>query len=157
MSNISVSQCHDGMLPARWDCDLERRGQDRNILAQMSTLYPASVAGRYSSPPSKVPRQVALIGKSGGKGYLRQRKLGLTEHPLHLLQASIQKITVRWHSDGLVECASEMMRGQPGEGSQIVEAHFLVQVRVNVLADPLGQCRRQPAAARRCRLVDGRM
>ena len=104
-----------------------------------------------------MPRQVALIGKSGGEGYLRQRHLGLTEHPLNLLQASIQKITVRWHSDGLVERASEMMRGQPGESRQIVEAQFLVQVRVNVLADPLGQRRRQPPAAGRWRLVDGRM
>jgi hypothetical protein len=104
-----------------------------------------------------MPRQVALIGKSGGKGYLRQRQLGVAEHPLNLLQASIQKITVRWHSDGLVERASEMMRGQPGQRSQIVETDFLLQVGVDVLADPLCQCWRQPPTAGRRRLIDWQM
>ena len=95
---------------------------------------------------------MALVGKSGRDRDFRQRKLGLTKHALRSIQPPAQKVAVRRHSHRLVECPCEMMSGKPRHRSQRLQPDFLVQMGFDVLADALGEYRRQPPTAGRERL-----
>src|ERR1700730_11957368 len=103
-------------------------------MQQDLTSTPAGQTGGHSSPPPEVPGEMALVGKSGCECDLGQRKLRLTKHSLDAFEPPAQNITVRRRPDGLVKGACEMMSGEPGQSSQILETYFLVQVRFNVLA-----------------------
>jgi hypothetical protein len=94
-----------------------------------------------------MPGQMALIGKSGRNRYFRKRESGFAQHSLGALQTPAQKVTVGRHPHRLVEAAREMMRGEPCHGSQCIEAYFLFQMRLYILADALRDYRRQSSAS----------
>ena len=84
-----------------------------------------------------MPRQMALVGKSGYGRYFREREPGFMQHSLGTFQTPAQQVAVGRHSYRLVEGAREMMRGEACHGSQGLQAYFLVQMRFHILADAL--------------------
>src|ERR1700677_2802987 len=108
---------------------------------------PSRQPRRHPGAAPEVARQMTLVGKARRRRDFRQRKLGFAKHVLGSFQPPAQKVAVRRHSHCLVECPYEMMNRMPRHRSQQLQPDFLVQMRFDVLADPLRDYWRQSSTA----------
>src|SRR5258708_39931597 len=95
-----------------------------------------------------MPSEMTLVGKPGGQGDFRQRQLSLTEHVLNVLEAPLQQISVRRHSNRFSESTCEMVRGKPCHGSETAEANLLIEMRFDVFANSVCSRGAKASAAR---------
>ena len=98
------------------------------------SFQPAGETRGHASQSAEMSSEMTLVGKPGGQGDFRQRQLSLTEHVLNVLEAPLQQISVRRHSNRFSESTCEMVRGKPCHGSETAEANLLIEMRFDVFA-----------------------
>ena len=101
------------------------------------SFLPAGKTWGNARQSAEVPTEVTLVGKPDGQRDLGQWQLSVTKQMLNMFEASLQQIAVRWCSNRLSESPCEMVRGKSGHGSKSFEAYSLVEMRFDVLADPM--------------------
>ena len=95
---------------------------------------------------ANVPGKVTLICEARVLRYFRQGKLSSAKHMLRVLNALLQHIAVRRHSDRLLERTREMMYRQAGHLGQHFQTHVLIEIGINVFANAMRTSGWEPTA-----------
>ena len=78
-------------------------------LDQTLASRPPKLSGRDAEHPTKMPRQMALIGKAHRVGNLRQCEIGMSQHVACAFDPLLDEIVVRGNAGRLLEASREMM------------------------------------------------
>ena len=105
-------------------------------------MFPTDRAWGHAGYPAEVPGQVALVGEPRRQCDRRHGKIRIAEHFPGVFDAAAQYVAVRGHTNCLLECAREVVCGQPGHFRERFEAYVLTEIGVDVFADAVGTRRR---------------
>src|ERR1700676_4470074 len=99
---------------------------------QTLALRPPKLSGRDAEHPTKMPRQMALIGKAHRVGDLRQCEMGVSQHVARAFAPLLDEIVGRGNAGGLLEASREMMDRYSRDRGQRGQIDGVAQIRLDI-------------------------